>query len=177
MKKLKLLAFITILSVAFLSCGDEKDLSQDLAGLWKQDEVLVDGTPAQLNDCEKEVTLLLEANGVYRMFDTCSSMEHSGTWIFSDKEWLNMSMDKITGMNSSDGTYRYGQVLVRFTILNVDNSNLEIRIKTTLGERKKTIQFTQMIQDTIVTGEQALLLDTKNKEMHSYIYRFKKMQL
>ena len=88
-----------------------------------------------------------------------------------------MSMDKITGMNTSDSTYRYGQVLVRFTILNVDKDNLEIRIKTTLEERKKTILFTRMVQDTIVSGEQALLLDTQNKEMHTYIYRFKKMQL
>ncbi len=176
MVKLKISLFL-FFTIFIISCQDDKDLSLDLVGFWQQEQVTVDGAELQLTDCEKKNTILMEANGVYRMFESCTNQEHSGTWIFSDKEWLNMSIDKIIGKNTSDGSYRYGQALVRFTILKVDKNYLELRIKTTLEERKKTIMFSQMEQDPVLTGEDAILLDNENKKMHTYIYRFKKVQL
>jgi len=67
--------------------------------------------------------------------------------------------------------------LVRFTILKVNSESLELRIKTFLYERKLTVMFNYMDQDvtTGMSGEELMALDTKNKELHSYIYVFKKV--
>ena len=89
---------------------------------------------------------------------------------------LKMSMDKIAGKNSSDNSYRYTQVLVRFTITHLEGNEMELRIKTFLGERKKTVMFSQMEQDpTPATPEEAMELDKKNKELHTYTYQFRRI--
>jgi len=178
MNKLKSLAFFATLVFVFLSCNDEKDLSGSLAGFWKQDEIIIDDQNQILNNAERNTSLLLEANGVYRMFDGVQGAEHVGTWMFSDGDWMNMSMDKIQGINQ-DSTYRFNQVLVRFTVLRVDAEYMELRIKTFLIERKLTVMFNLMDQDetTAMTGEEKLSLDTKNKEQHTYRYIFKKVNL
>lgn len=177
--KINLYLFLfSTLFISFFSCKEEPDLSPQLAGLWKQDQLIVDDVEQSLNVNELNTSLLLEINGVYRLFDGVTGTEHVGTWLFSDVEWLNMSMDKIQG-TVSPGNYKFGQVLVRFTILHVDATTLELRIRTYLYERKKTVMFNLMEQDdtTGMTGEQLLTLDTENKKMHTYRYIFKKVNL
>ena len=109
------------------------------------------------------------------MFDPCAEKEHAGTWLVTEEDWLTMSMDKIAGKNTSDGSYRYTPVTVRFTIIRLDGDEMELRIKTFLGERKKTVMFSQMEQDSQpATPEEALELDTKNKEeLHSLFFELR----
>ncbi len=178
MKKLHYL-FLALMLLFVFSCKDEDtDLSPQLTGYWKQDQVYIDDVAQSLTPGELNTTLLFEANGVYRLFDGLRNQEHPGTWLFSDEEWLNLSMDKIQGKNT-DGTPKFAQILVRFTILDVNENTLELRIKTYLFERKLTVMFNLMDQDntTGMTGEQLLALDTKNKELHTYRYIFRRVNL
>ena len=171
----KYLLSLVILLFTFSSCSEDEDYANDLSGYWKQVAAFDNGQQCS-TDKESNLSVLFEANGVYRMFDPCSEKEHAGTWIVSDKDWLTMSMDKIAGKNTSDGSYRYTPVTVRFTITRLDGDYMELRIKTFLGERKKTIMFSQMEQDSQpATPEEALELDAKNKELHTYTYQFRRI--
>lgn len=173
----KTINFLLLLLPFFLfACADKEEFTGELSGHWIQVEALSDGVSVMTEE-ERQLTILFEANGIYRMYDPCCKKEHAGTWLVSDGDWLNMSMDKIIGRNSSDGSYRYGQVLVRFTILQLTDEVLELRIKTFLGERKKTIMFSQMEQDSsVLEPDEALALDTANKETHTYEYRFRRIK-
>lgn len=171
----KYLSSLVFLLFVFSSCSKEEDLANELPGYWKQVAAYDDGELCS-TDKEENLSILFEANGVYRMFDPCAEMEHAGTWLITDTDWLSMSMDKIAGKNSSDDSYRYTQVLVRFTITRLEGDEMELRIKTFLGERKKTIQFSQMEQDLPpATSEEAMQLDKENKELHTYTYQFRRI--
>lgn len=173
----KTIKFLLLLLPFFLfACADKEEFAGELSGHWIQEEALSDGISVMTEE-ERQLTILFEANGIYRMYDPCYKKEHAGTWLISDGDWLNMSMDKIIGRNSSDGSYRYGQVLVRFTILQLTDEVLELRIKTFFGERKKTIMFSQMEQDpSVLEPDEALALDTENKTTHTYEYRFRRIK-
>jgi hypothetical protein len=173
---LSFVLFICILQL-FSSCGEDTDLTSLLSGKWQQEQVFIDGNLQTLSSEELSVRLNMESNGVYQLQDATSGKTHRGTWLFSDGDWLNMSMDKIQGVNA-DNSLRFGQVLVRFTILNVDEKLLELRIKTFLFERKQTVMFTLEPQDNTLgmSGEELLALDTENKKLHTYRYIFKKIE-
>lgn len=177
MKKVAYLLLGMVL-ISFVSCKDDADLSSQLTGFWEQSHVFVDDEPIKLNAEELRTGLFIEANGVYRLYDGTTQREHLGTWLFSDGNWLNLTMDKIQSKNT-DGSYRFGQVLSRFTILNVNEKELELRIKTYLYERKLTVMFNFMEQDNTsnMSGEELLELDTRNKEIHTYRYIFRKVNL
>lgn len=171
----KYLLGLVFLLFTFSSCSEDQNFTNELSGYWQQVAAYDDG---ELCSTEKEehLSILFEANGMYRMFDPCSEKEHAGTWLVTDENWLSMSMDKIAGINSSDGSYRYTPVLTRFTITRLEGNEMELRIKTFLGERKKSIMFSQMEQDSQpVSPEEALELDTKNKELHTYTYQFRRI--
>lgn len=167
-----------ILLLSMVSCKDDVDLSPQLSGFWKQHQVFVDDVSVNLTESELNTSLLIEANGIYRLFDGTTRKEHPGTWLFSDNNWLNMSMDKIQGKNT-DGSYRLGQVLVRFTVLSVNANEMELRIKTYLFERKQTVMFSLMEQDNTngMDENELLELDSRNKTIHTYRYIFKKVNL
>ena len=171
----KYLLGLVFLLFIFSSCSKDEDLASGLSGYWKQVAAYDNGELCS-TDKEENLSILFEANGVYRMFDPCLEKEHAGTWLVTDKDWLNMSMDKIAGKNSSDNSYRYTQVLVRFTITHLEGNEMELRIKTFLGERKKTVMVSQMEQDPPpATPEEAMELDKKNKELHTYTYQFRRI--
>ncbi len=179
MKKFLFVAGIGLMSLFLVSCEeDDKDLSPQLAGFWQQEQTYIDDVPQTMSAGELNTMLIMDANGVYRLYDGVRNQERPGTWLFSDGDWLNLTMDKIASTNSS-GVNTFGQVLVRFTILNVDATTLELRIKTYLFERKKTVMFNLMDQDNTsgMTGEEKLALDTQNKEQHTYRYVFKRINL
>ena len=153
------------------SCKEKDiDLSPQLIGHWQQSQISIDGKDSLLTAGELNTSLFIEANGTYRLYDGIRNTEHKGTWLFSDGDWMNMSMDKLQST-------KFGQVLVRFTVLKVNNESMELRIKTFLYERKLTVMFNYMDQDvtTGMSGEELMALDTENKELHSYIYVFKKL--
>ncbi|WP_455584048.1 hypothetical protein [Bacteroides sp.] len=167
-----------IILISIVSCDDDTDLSPLLSGFWKQTQVFIDDESVNLSEGELNTSLLVEANGVYRLYDGVTQKEHPGTWLLSDENWFNLSMDKIQGKNT-DGSYRFGQVLVRFTVVNVNDNEMELRIKTYLFERKLTVMFNLMEQDDTsgMSGEEKLELDTQNKRLHTYRYVFKKVNL
>ena len=177
MKKTRYYLFV-LMAILLVSCEKEIDLSAELTGLWQQSQVYIDDELQSLSNDELNTSLFLEKTGVYRLFDGVKKQEHPGTWLFSDGEWLNMSMDKIEGKRD-DGTYRFGQILVRFTVLNVNNEKMELRIRTYLFERKQTVMFNLLEQDdtTGMSNEEKIELDRKNKEIHTYRYVFKKVDL
>jgi len=171
MRKFKYIIISLIIITLASSCKkDVVDLSSSLIGNWQQSHVSIDGKDSTLTAGELNTSLVIEANGVYRLYDGVRNVQHQGTWLFSDGDWLNMSMDKLQ-------TSKFGQVLVRFTVLQVNSESMELRIKTFLYERKLTVMFNYMNQDvtTGMTGEELMALDTKNKELHTYVYVFKKI--
>ena len=170
---------LILLTVTMLSaCEKEIDRSDELSGLWKQQQLYIDDQAQNMSNGELTTSLFLEGNGVYRLYDGVNKKEHAGTWLFSDSEWLNLSIDKIQRRNA-DGSLVIGQVLVRFTILNLNKDMLELRIRTYLYERKATIMFNLMPQDdtTGMTNDEKIELDKANKEIHTYRYVFKKVDL
>ena len=165
-------------AVTLFACEKEVDRSDELTGLWEQQQIYIDDQAQNMSDGELATSLFLEGNGIYRLYDGVNKKEHAGTWLFSDGEWLNLSLDKIQRKNA-DGSLVIGQVLVRFTIFNLNDDTLELRIRTYLYERKASIMFNLMAQDdtTGMTNEEKIELDKMNKELHTYRYVFKKADL
>lgn len=162
---------ILILSITLLSGCEEEVLNSDLLpGFWVQEAIYEDDNPLPMSDCESSVRLLIEQNGVYRLQSSCDSMERSGTWLISNDSILDLSMDRWNGSNS------YEPYPIRFTILQLSDLELEIRIKTFVGERKKMVLFTPVQQDSIqnLSDQEILDLDRYNKTLLTYRYRFGK---
>ncbi|MBE0654085.1 MAG: lipocalin family protein [Bacteroidales bacterium] len=169
MKKLflPLLALILFFTVA---CEKETDYSDMFPGFWVQESILEDNAPIAMSACESGTRLLIERNGVYRLFSPCDTMERSGTWIITNGDMLDLSMDRWNGSN------KYEPYPIRFTILKLTDSEMEIRIKTFISERKRMVLFTPLEQDNTagLTPEEILELDRYNKTLRTYIYRFTK---
>lgn len=175
MNKRTLIGLFIALCAAFVSCKDDDGFSDSqITGYWKQIEVSVDGVQQSLTAKKTNTSMFIEPNGVYRLYDGELDVQHGGTWILTDDDWLTMSMNKVSGKNV-DGSFRYEQIPIRFTVQQAGSDVLELRIKTTLSKRKTTVMFNQMEQDvTPDNQEDALALDTQNKTMHTYIYKFKR---
>lgn len=167
----KLFYTFLIISLALLSsCEKPIDYSGKIPGFWMQEEILEDGTPVALSSCEEDVRLLIEKNGIYRLYSSCDTLQRYGTWIITNEDMLDLSMDHWNGSN------KYEPYPVRFTILKLTSTELEIRIKTFVGDRKKLVMFTPLPQDVESgkTPEELLALDRENKVLKTYIFRFAK---
>jgi hypothetical protein len=171
MKKL-ILPFLVLILALSAGCGKDEDNTDLLPGFWKQEAILEDGTPAEMTECELSTRLLIEQNGIYRLYSSCDNIQRSGTWLITGGTMLDLSMDRWNGSN------KYEPYPMRFTILELTGSTLEIRIKTFVGERKKTVMFTPLVQDNTagMTPEEVLALDRVNKTTRTYIYRFVKVE-
>ncbi len=165
------LLFLFILLALFSACEKESDGLNNslLPGFWAQEAILVDGDPVVLSECEQSTRLLIEANGVYRLYSSCDDQERAGTWYITNDTILDLTMDRLRNHN-------YEPYPVRFTILSLTEGELEIRIKTFVGERKKMVLFTPLPQDDLtgMSPEEILELDRYNKTLKTYIYRFSK---
>jgi hypothetical protein len=167
----KLIFFFLALILAVLpGCEKDPGYTDLIPGFWAQDAILEDGTPVQMSDCEKGTRLLVEQNGVYRLFSPCDATQRSGTWLVTNTDMLDLSMDRWNGSN------KYEPYPVRFTIIKLTATEMEVRIKTFIGDRKKLVLFTPVTQDvtTGLTPVQLLELDRVNKTLRTYIYRFVK---
>lgn len=168
----KISSVVLIFLFAMLS-GCEKETENPyidlLPGFWIQTSITVDGVNQDLTPCEQSTRLLVEPNGIYRLYSSCDVSQRQGTWLISNDDMLDLSMDRRNG----DSYYSFP---VRFTIIDLTSNTLEIRIKTYVGERKKTVLFTPLPPDDTseLTAEQRLALDQENKTIKTYIYRFTK---
>jgi hypothetical protein len=156
-----------------LGTGCEEALTDNaglLPGYWAQEAILEDGVEITMSDCESSTRLLIEQNGIYRIYSSCDTMDRSGTWLITSDTLLDLSMDRWNGNNS------YEPYPIRFTMLSLTDQQLEIRIKTFIGERKKMVMFTPHPQDSLalLTDEEVLALDRYNKTLKTWIYRFTK---
>jgi len=167
----KLLIPLLILVFAlFPSCEKETDYSKTITGFWAQEAILEDGVEIPMSACEQSTRLLVEQNGIYRLYSSCDTLERAGTWIVTNEDMLDLSMDHWNGSN------KYEPYPVRFTILELTGSVMEIRIKTFIGNRKELVMFTPVDQDILTgkTPEEILELDRYNKSLKTYIFRFVK---
>lgn len=164
------LIFLILVSVLAISPGCKKDSGYPdlISGFWAQESILSDGNPAEMSECELSTRLLVEPNGIYRLYSSCDDRQRSGTWIITGDNMLDLSMDRWNGSN------KYEPYPVRFSILNLTETEMEIRIKTFIGDRKKLVLFTPLPQDTLSgkTPAELLELDRINKTLRTYTYRF-----
>ncbi|TSA37631.1 MAG: hypothetical protein D4R64_05400 [Porphyromonadaceae bacterium] len=166
------LIFLFLMFILALPPGCEKDAGYPdlISGFWAQEAILEDGTAVEMSTCEQSTRLLIEQNGVYRLYSSCDVLERSGTWIITNETMLDLSMDRWNGSN------KYEPYPVRFTIIKLSATELEIRIRTFIGDRKKIVLFTPVAQDNLagMTPGELLELDRYNKTLRTYIYRFVK---
>ena len=170
--------FVGAMLIAITSCKEEIELSPLLVGHWQQEKIFIDGIDQVLSQGELNTSLLIEANGIYRLYDGVRKQERPGTWFFSDGDWMNMTMDRVVSVNHATGAYNFAQGLVRFTVQEVNASTMELRIRTYLFDRKKTVMFTLLDQDgntEEMSVEEQMALDKENKQLHTYLYVFKKI--
>ncbi len=175
MKKI-LLLFTVMMTIAVIGCKKETDEISLINGLWIQTEVLEDGKSMALTDCEKQLKLLVEQNGIYRLYNTCNSTLRYGTWLISGTDMLDMSLDRWDGKSKFSEPMKYEAYPVRFTITKLSSSELEIRIKTFIGDRKRYVMFTPIPQENLTgkTAEELFEIDRINKTLVTYIYRFQR---
>ena len=166
----KLILPFLLFIMALSGCKKDEDYPGLISGFWAQEAILEDGTPVVMSACEQSTRLLVEQNGVYRLYSSCDNVQRSGTWIITNISMLDLSMDRWNGSN------KYEPYPVRFTIVNLSATEMEIRIKTFIGDRKKLVMFTPVQQDntTGLTPTQLLELDRLNKTLRTYTYRFVK---
>lgn len=158
-----------VLILALLSgCEKEPDNQGMITGFWEQESIVENDTVRLMSECEQSTRLLIEQNGVYRLYSSCDAVRRSGTWLISGSTMLDLSMDRWNGTN------KYEPYPVRFTILKLTDTELEIRIKTFIGDRKKLVLFTPLPQDNTggLTPAELLQLDRINKTLRTYTYRF-----
>jgi hypothetical protein len=168
----KLILPFLLFIMALSGCKKDADYPGLISGFWAQETILEDGTPVVMSACEQSTRLLVEQNGVYRLYSSCDNVQRSGTWIITNVSMLDLSMDRWNGSN------KYEPYPVRFTILKLSGTELEIRIKTFIGDRKKIVMFTPVPQDNLagMTPGELLELDRFNKTLKTYTYRFVKQE-
>ncbi len=105
--------FLAVILVVLTGCEEEAENMGLLNGFWAQETILEDGVSVELSECEASTRLLIEQNGVYRLYSSCDTMERSGTWWITNDSILDLSMDRWNGSNS------YEPYPVRFTMLNL----------------------------------------------------------
>lgn len=165
------LYFLIAIQVLFLSCRKESEnpYNELITGFWKQTSITIDGEQIQLSDCEQSTRLLIESNGVYRLYSSCDDRTRSGTWLTHTDNLVDLSLDRFNAGS-------YYPFPMRFTILKLTATELEIRIRTFVGERKKMVMFTPVAPDNIngLSQEEISQLNLFNKTIKTYIYRFSK---
>jgi hypothetical protein len=135
--------FLILVMALSAGCEKEADYADQISGFWAQEAILEDGSPVELSACELSTRLLIEQNGIYRLYSSCDTKERSGTWIITNETMLDLSMDRWNGSN------KYEPYPVRFTITNLSDAAMEIRIKTFIGDRKRLVMFTPVAQDNL----------------------------
>jgi len=162
--------FTLLAGLLLTGCNADDNLKEEmLPGYWSQVAIIIDEQSIELSECEQSVRLLFERNGIYRLYSSCDNMVRAGTWLISDDKILDLTMDRRRGNN-------YEPYPVRFTILEISENNLEIRIRTFVDERKRTVMFTPIPPDDLtgLTPEEILEIEFYNKQLKTYIYRFTK---
>lgn len=174
----KLALIFLLFACLFSSCKeDESDKVDSIVGLWQQEKVTEDGTEID----PPTVSLFFESNGIYRTYakDMPANKEHFGAWSITDNQWLEMTAD--TWRLNSDpvaqnpaNQWVKNHIPVRFSILKSSGNELEIRVKTFVGEQKYAALFTENNRPP-VTSENLEAIQQEFRTQKTYIYTFKKV--
>lgn len=171
---------IMLIAIGFTACNkDSDDKSILITGFWIQEKITEDGVEMSLQDEEKNLSLLLESNGVYRTFGKDAAVkEHTGAWTVTNNTWLELTLDKWQLVNdplsqTPANQWRKNHVLTRFTILSLTNDRMELRLKTYIGDKKYSALFTENIRPVITTTNLEEI-QTEYRSLKTYVYTFKR---
>ncbi|HAM97094.1 MAG TPA: hypothetical protein DCQ26_00630 [Marinilabiliales bacterium] len=175
--KIFLILFLPL--VILSSCKKEDTNEGMAVGLWKQVSVTEDGAKMALTPEQEACKILIEANGICRYYHQAFMSYNNGqgpttfygTWSMLDGQWLNLTTDKwqfVPSLRSDSSkvvlTYTDGiidtiasvkkqwnqyHIQSRFTILQLTDDVLEIRLKTFVGEKKYALLFAPDPEDFI----------------------------
>jgi hypothetical protein len=171
---------VFLLLCFFTACQEDETGKADvITGLWTQESITEDGVEMTLPEDAKSLKLLIEPNGVYRSYAKEATLkEHYGAWTVTDDNWLEITAD-LWRVNANPleqtaaNQWAKNHSLTRFTILNLSDNRLEIRLKTYAGEKKYSALFVEGDRPLITTTN----LDAINgeyKTLKTYIYTFRK---
>lgn len=180
-QNLFIVIFILTAGLLSTSCSDDVvNYTDSIEGLWIQEKVTEDGIVMNLPLEEQSVKLLIESNGVYRTYtkDMPTNKSSNGTWIISDNKWLDITVDKWTMaanvLNLAPANqWKKNHFRIRFSILSITDKNMEIRVKTYVGEKSFSTLFIERARP-IVTKDNYDSLNGEFKTIKTYIFSFRK---
>jgi hypothetical protein len=164
------------------SCEKEDaDKSALITGLWKQEKIIEDSVEMALPAYAENLSLLIESNGVYRTFAKDATVkEHVGVWSITDNQWLEMTADiwRVASSpltQSASNQWVRNHVITRFTILNLTDNVLEIRLKTYAGEKMYSALFVEG-ERPLITSYNVEEINSEYKTLKTYYFTFRKVQ-
>lgn len=223
--------FILLNAIVIVSsCQNEEIYNEDMAvGLWKQVSVTEDGQPVTLKPEQQNCQLLIEQNGVCRIYHQTFNNYNNGngptnffgTWSLTDGKWLNITTDKwqfITAISTDSAKIKldYKKVVIapgdtitvidtlknvkkqwskfhiqsRFTIVQLSENQMEIRLKTFVGEKKYAFIFAPDSDDFVelkpvdagavnyspklVTNENFWTIRKEFQTLKTYVFKFER---
>lgn len=180
-QNLFIVIFILTAGLLSTSCSDDVvNYTDSIEGLWIQEKITEDGIVMNLPFEEQSVKLLIESNGVYRTYtkDMPTNKSSNGTWIISDNKWLDITVDKWTMaanvLNLAPANqWKKNHFRIRFSILSITDKNMEIRVKTYVGEKSFSTLFIERARP-IVTKDNYDSLNGEFKTIKTYIFSFRK---
>lgn len=181
-----LLPLWVIGALAILLSGCEKEsYSTDMVGLWELQTIEEDGVNTYVPG-EKAVMLLFEQNGVYRSNQDNSltnsndvSPYYYGAWSVTDNKWLEMGIDcwklSLSPLSSTNWKDQWipMHLPVRFTIMELTEETLVLRIRNFVGDVKYSVMFSEPTMPQI-TEENYDQVSSEFKTLCTYVYRFKR---
>ena len=204
----------------FSACKQDTFDENLVSGLWKQVSVTEDGVEMTLKPEQTACELLIDANGAYRCYHKSFQSYNNGngptsfygTWSMLEGTWLNFTTDKwelIAPLRTDSDkvilTYKNGlidtltsvqkqwsqyHIQSRFTIQQLSSTDMEIRLKTFVGERKYALLFAPDPADFIelkpapagkaiyipklVTDQNYWIIRKELQTLKTYVFKFKK---
>lgn len=220
MKTVYKLLILLLPTLSLLSCQNETFQPSLAVGLWKQISVTEDGVPMTLTPEQQTCQLLIDENGAYRCYHQSFKSYNNGngptsfygTWSMLDGTWINFTTDKweliaplrtdsdkvilsykngvIDTLNSVQKQWSQYHIQSRFSVLQLTNTDMEIRLKTFVGEKKYALLFAPDPADFVelkpapagkaiyipklVTDQNYWIIRKELQTLKTYIFKFKK---
>lgn len=180
---LKTLMAIPII-LLLVGCNEKEDYQNQVIGVWELQTVIEDDVELKLPD-GPSVMLLFEENGVYR-----SNQENTiansgvypcyfGAWSVTDNKWLEMGLNSwklsLSPLSSSNLKDQWVAMFlpVRFTILEITDNEMVLRIRTFIGDAKYTAQFYEPVLP-FITRDNYDSVSAEFKTLKTFVYKFRK---
>lgn len=179
----KITNLIILLFALFTTgCKDEVTINTQIEGLWRLEAVEVDGVASDRSN-DYQVNLLIEHNGIYRNnnFKNISDVKNTfGTWHVTDNKWVEFTADTwrlqdaaLSSTNVSD-QWLMIHAPFRFTVLNITDESMDLRIKCFEAEVKYTSLFVIPLIPK-VDNVNYLTIQNEYRSLKTYVFKFKKI--